>query len=142
MALAIPRRIAAEAEDLEKEIEALETLYGLGVASGYDLNQLGIAYHNHKDLTKAIKYYRLSAAAESDTAPWFNMGLVFNDPEVSQDLDATDAYRYRPRVKWGQYQDGRRLCSARPCELAGRSVFFAFRRPLPGSAQVKRPDHG
>ena len=129
-------------KNLEKEIEALETLYRLGAANGYDLNQLGIACHNDRDFRKALKYYRLSAAAEPDAAPWFNMGLVFDDSEVSQDVDATDAYRYRPRVKWGQYQDGRRLLHARPCELAGRSVFFAFRRPLPGSAQVKRPDHG
>ena len=80
-------------KNLEKEIEALETLNRLGVATGYDLNQLGIAYHNHRNFAKAVKYYRLSAAAKSDTAPWFNMGLVFNDPEVSQDVDATDAYR-------------------------------------------------
>ena len=79
-------------KSLEKEIDALETLYGLGVATGYDLNQLGIAYHNQLDFAKALKYYRLSAAAKSDTAPWFNMGLVFNDSEVSQDVDATDAY--------------------------------------------------
>ena len=80
-------------KNLEKEIEALETLYRLGVATGYDLNQLGIAYDNHRNFAKAVEYYRLSAAAKPDAAPWFNMGLVFNDPEVSQDVDATDAYR-------------------------------------------------
>ena len=84
---------------LDKEIEALETLNRLGVATGYDLNQLGIAYHNDRHFVKALKYYHLSAAAESDTSPWFNMGLVFNDPEVSQDLDATDAYRLALALK-------------------------------------------
>ena len=34
-------------KNLEAEIESLETLYSLGVATCYDLNQLGIAYHNY-----------------------------------------------------------------------------------------------
>jgi tetratricopeptide (TPR) repeat protein len=80
-------------KSLDNEIEALETLNELGVATAYDLNQLGIAHHNHKNFPKALEYYRLSAAAKSDSAPWFNMGLVFNESELSQDVDATDAYR-------------------------------------------------
>ena len=65
----------------------------LGKANSTDLNQLGIAYYNHRNFAKALEFYRRSAAIESDAAPLFNMGLVFNDPEVSQDLDAADAYR-------------------------------------------------
>jgi hypothetical protein len=42
-------------KNLEKEIESLETLCGLGVATWHDLNQLGIAYHNHRDLANALK---------------------------------------------------------------------------------------
>ena len=80
-------------KNLEKEIEALENLCALGEANSNDLNQLGIAYHNHKNFAKAIEYYKLSAAVKLDTAPLFNMGMVFNDPEVSQDSDAADAYR-------------------------------------------------
>ena len=62
------------------------------------LNQLGIAYHNynypdHPDLAKALKYYRLAAAAEPQAAPWVNLALVYREPELSQDADAADACR-------------------------------------------------
>jgi len=82
-------------KNLEKEIEALENLYELGEATGTDLNQLGIAYHNQKppNFAKALDYYRLSVETEPSVQSLFNMGLVFNDPEVSQDSDAADAYR-------------------------------------------------
>lgn len=80
-------------KNLEGEIESLETLYSLGVATWYDLNQLGIAYHNYRDLAKALKYYRLSAATEPQAAPWVNLALVYRDPELSQDADAADACR-------------------------------------------------
>lgn len=77
-----------------KEIEAWENLRGFDELNGTDLNCIGIAYHNHGNYAKAIEYYRLSAATSSeDTAALFNMGLVFNLPEVSQDADAADAYR-------------------------------------------------
>jgi len=78
---------------LENEIEALEHLHALGAANSTDLNLLGVAYHNHKNLAKALKYYRLAAATGSEPWPLFNMGLVFNDPDLSQEADAADAYR-------------------------------------------------
>ncbi|MBN2594853.1 MAG: tetratricopeptide repeat protein [Sedimentisphaerales bacterium] len=78
---------------LEKEIEALEYLCELGEATSTDLNQLGNAYYNHKNFAKALEQYRLSVETEPSVYPLFNMGLVFNDPEVSQDADAADAYR-------------------------------------------------
>ena len=65
----------------------------MGVATWHDLNQLGIAHHNHRDLAKALKYYRLSAAAEPDAVPWVNLALVYSDSELSQDADAADACR-------------------------------------------------
>lgn len=80
-------------EDLEGEIESLETLNSLGVASWHDLILLGIAYHNHQDLDKAVECYRLSAAAENTSAAWFNLALAYSDPEFSQDADAADACR-------------------------------------------------
>lgn len=80
-------------KNLEKEIEALQNLHALGEAKWTDLNELGIAYYNHKNFAKALEYYRLSAETEPIVYPLFNMGLVFNDPEVSQDADAADAYR-------------------------------------------------
>jgi tetratricopeptide (TPR) repeat protein len=80
-------------KNLEKEIAALENLCELGEATWTDLNQLGIAYYNHRNFAKAVEYYRLSAETEPSVYALHNMGLVFNDPEVSQDADAADAYR-------------------------------------------------
>lgn len=79
--------------DLVGEIESLETLNRLNAADGLDLNRLGIAYHKHRDLAKAIQCYRRSAAAKRGKAPWFNLALVYSDPEISQDADAADACR-------------------------------------------------
>ncbi len=80
-------------KNLEMEIEALENLHALGEANSTDLGHLGIAYHNYRNFAKAVEFYRLWAATEPNAAPFFNMGLVFNDAEVSQDADAADAYR-------------------------------------------------
>ncbi len=86
---------------LEKEIYALEKLCALEEASGNDFNQLGIAYHNHKDFAKAVEYYRRSYEINPSVCPLYNMGLVFNDPEVSRDLDAADAYHRALAVQPG-----------------------------------------
>ncbi|MEI8041873.1 MAG: hypothetical protein WCL11_10720 [Verrucomicrobiota bacterium] len=76
-----------------KQIEALERLCALGLAKSTDLNALGIVCHNERDFGRALHWYRRSFLEETDKAPLFNMGLVFGDPEVSQDADAADAYR-------------------------------------------------
>jgi tetratricopeptide (TPR) repeat protein len=75
------------------EAEALEELVDLDKASAADLNRLGIIHHDNKNYSRALEFYRASAVMEDWTAPFFNMGLVYNDPEVSQDADAADAYR-------------------------------------------------
>jgi cytochrome c-type biogenesis protein CcmH/NrfG len=80
-------------EDLEGEISALSTLVALEAADSNDLNQLGIAHHNHRNMARALVFYRLAAAIDTNPSALFNMGLVFNDPEVSQDADASDAFR-------------------------------------------------
>lgn len=80
-------------KDYQAAIEAWESLFELDEPDGNDLNSLGIAYHNHGNFAKAVECYRLSAITAPDPAPFFNMGLVFNHPEVSQDADAADAYR-------------------------------------------------
>lgn len=90
------RRFAAlhrKRKDLEQEIASLEKLYDLKVANSYDLIVLGIAYHNHRDLAKAVECYRLAADAKNTSAAWFNLALVYSDPEISQDADAADACR-------------------------------------------------
>ena len=100
----------------DKEIEGLEILHSLGKANGTDLNQLGIAFYNQKNFGKALAYYRLSAATNLDVAPLFNMGLVFNDPEVSQDADAADAYRRTLELK-ADYERGQKELEATKTKL-------------------------
>ena len=80
-------------KNYSEEAEALGQLVVLGKADSNDLNLLGIAYKNHGNFAKALEYYRRSALASPITAPLFNMGLVFQHPDVSQDVDATDAFR-------------------------------------------------
>ena len=88
-------KLRRKQKNLEGEIEALEKLHALDLAKATDLNQLGIAYHNSKppDFAKALKFYRLAATTDPNTAYFFNMGLVFSRSEVSQYVDAADAYR-------------------------------------------------
>ena len=105
------RRFAAlhqKRNDLEGEIESLETLCSLGVATWYDLHQLGIAYHNYRNLAKALKYYRLSAAAKPQAVAWVNLALVYSDPQFSQDADAADACRRALALK-PDYQRAKEL---------------------------------
>ena len=80
-------------QETDKQINALEILDEFGEASGEDLNSLGIAHHNQGNFAKALHYYGRSAQILNDPAPRRNMGLVYSHPEVSQDVDAADAYR-------------------------------------------------
>ncbi|VGO19019.1 tetratricopeptide repeat protein [Pontiella sulfatireligans] len=86
-------RLHQKRENYAKEIEAWEKLRDLGEMDGADLNSLGIAYYNHENFAKAVEFYQQSATKLPDTSAFFNLGLVFNHPEVSQDADAADAYR-------------------------------------------------
>jgi tetratricopeptide (TPR) repeat protein len=79
--------------DLPKQIEAWENLLALGTENSDDRFSLGNAYYDHENFAKALQSYQLSVAIEPSAAALFNIGLVFNNPEVSQDVDAVDAYR-------------------------------------------------
>lgn len=85
-------------KNYDAEAKALEELIELGEANSTDLNQLGIAYHDNKNYGRALEFYRRSALDTPNTAAYFNMGLVFNDAEVSQDADAADSYRRALRI--------------------------------------------
>jgi tetratricopeptide (TPR) repeat protein len=80
-------------KDWNGEIRALTNLIALEKADSHDLNVLGVAYHNQRDFAAALECYKLAAAIGGNPSALFNMGLVFNDSEVSQDADAADAYR-------------------------------------------------
>lgn len=86
-------RFARQEKDYERELNSLLELYAIGQADSHDLNQIGIAAFNKKDFGRAIEFYHLSIAAQPSTAPLFNLALIYNDPEISQDVDATDCLR-------------------------------------------------
>jgi len=83
-------RICGECKDSDGEIHYLTRLDAMGQADGNDLNSLGIAYWEKKHFRKAIDYYHRSAAHLESCAPYFNLALVYNHDEVSQDVDAID----------------------------------------------------
>ena len=83
-------RICSESKDTEGEIHYLTRLDAMGKADGHDLNRLGIAFWEKKHFGKAIEYYHRSAAELNSCAPFFNLALVYNHDEVSQDVDAID----------------------------------------------------
>jgi tetratricopeptide (TPR) repeat protein len=99
-------RFAQKDEDYERELNYLFEIYTKGLANSHDLNKIGIAAHNKKDFARAIEFYHLSIAAKASTAPLFNLALIYNDPEVSQDVDATDclgrALMLDPNYKLGK----------------------------------------
>ncbi len=84
-------RICELAEDRDGQIRFLNSLDSFGKADSADLNRLGIAHWEKKHFAKAIEYYLRSAAEEADPAPYFNLALVYNHSEVSQDVDAVDS---------------------------------------------------
>jgi tetratricopeptide (TPR) repeat protein len=93
--------------DFEGQIFHLSRLDDLEIASSDDLNRLGIAYWKQKHFSKAIEYYLRSAKLGTGKYAYYNLALVYSHPEVSQDVDATDALRrallidpnYEPAIK-------------------------------------------
>jgi tetratricopeptide (TPR) repeat protein len=83
-----------EIKDEEGEYAALARLGDLdAINSSALLNRLGNHYFKHGRHQDALRYYHRSASMREGSASLFNMGLVYNDPEVSQDVDAIDAWR-------------------------------------------------
>jgi len=82
--------ICKEQKDSDGEIRYLQGLDAMGEANGHDLNKLGIIHWEKKHFGKAIEYYHRSAAELESCAPYFNLALVYNHDEVSQDVDAID----------------------------------------------------
>jgi tetratricopeptide (TPR) repeat protein len=86
-------RLSREEKDYESELNFLLELYSIGNANARDLNAIGIAYFNQRNFWQAIEFYNLSIAAEPSPEPLFNLALIYNHPEVSRDVDATDCLR-------------------------------------------------
>jgi tetratricopeptide (TPR) repeat protein len=77
----------------QKQFQAWERLSKLVELDGEDLNAVGIAYYNAENYAKAVEFYRQAAAKTPSAHLFFNIGLAYANPKVSQDVDAADAYR-------------------------------------------------
>ncbi|MBP9899814.1 MAG: tetratricopeptide repeat protein [Verrucomicrobia bacterium] len=86
-------KLAGDQKDEESRIRYLERLNDNGDADGHDLNLLGIAHWRRKHFFRAIEYYKRSAHVQPGPAALFNLGLVYNHNEVSQDVDAIDSLK-------------------------------------------------
>ena len=80
-------------EKYAEEARALEELVELEKVSSMDLHHIGIAYYNANSYEKALAFYRMAAQKKPAFALYYNMGLAFKNSEVSQDVDAADAFR-------------------------------------------------
>jgi tetratricopeptide (TPR) repeat protein len=79
--------------DPELLLSVLTRLEQIGKLSGFQLNKLGILHYNNNSYYDAINYWKRSTASSNDPASLFNLGLVYNDPDVAQTADAIDMWR-------------------------------------------------
>jgi ssDNA-binding Zn-finger/Zn-ribbon topoisomerase 1 len=78
----------------DKEIIVLSRLNMVeGWLTTNQLNRLGILHYKSKNFFDAIKYWGQNILSEVSPANLFNLGLVYNHPEISQDADAIDIWR-------------------------------------------------
>lgn len=137
-------------KDLEGEITSLESICSSGVATFYDLHKLGIAYHNYRDLAKAIKYLRLSAAAKPVgkelvspaliPSPWLSLAMVYSDSELSQDSDAADACRHVLAVKPDHERKPDRECAKELLEITKRKLLPLAAQALSAASELVESD--
>jgi len=80
-------------QDDERELSVLTRLEQISTLSPDQLNRIGILHYKSKNYFEAIKYWATDAMSSADPANLFNLGLVYNRPEVSQDADAVDMWR-------------------------------------------------
>lgn len=103
-----------EKKDPDGQLRILLKIDELGNATSDELNRIGIHYYNKKIFGEALSYYRRSAATTSGTAALFNLGLVYNDTEVSQDADAVDAWRRALAIDKAFERASERLAAVTP----------------------------
>jgi len=85
--------LARNEKNFEEEISYLLEIHSNGQADANDLNAIGIAAFNNKDFSTAIQFYNASFAVKHSRRPLYNLAVLYNHPEVSQDVDATDCLR-------------------------------------------------
>ncbi|WP_039994713.1 tetratricopeptide repeat protein [Paraglaciecola chathamensis] len=76
----------------EEEIKVLQTIKKMEGLTPHQLNRLGILHYQNKNYFQAINAWEQNLNSP-DGASLYNLGLAFNNPEVSQDVDAIDIWR-------------------------------------------------
>lgn len=107
-------RLSGEKKDGEGESRYRDLIAGLPEANADDLNAAGIMHWRRKHFFRALELYRASIRMGATEAPYFNMALVYNHVEVSQDLDACDALSRALEVNPGYEVAARRLAGITP----------------------------
>ena len=87
----------------EEEKSVLERIEAHSWLSADQLNRFGILHFRAKSYFEAIRYWQRGAAISTGPALRFNLGLAFNNPEISQDADAVDMWRMALE-RWPDYE--------------------------------------
>jgi hypothetical protein len=113
--------------DPELLLSFLTRLEQMGRLSASQLNKVGILHYNNKSYYDAINYWKRSAASSNDPASLFNLGLVYNHPDVAQTADAIDMWRLT-LVRFPDYKRPREsLSEALPTALAQAEAARSFK---------------
>lgn len=119
-----PQLSSTAQEHTDREIEVLHRVEELSYLDAVQLNRLGILHYNGKRFFEAIKYWEQAVAGDSAAqTSRFNLGLAYNDPEVSQDADAIDMWRLTLDADPGYARATERITAILPrlLELAERA---------------------
>ncbi len=78
----------------EQELAILSVLENVAGLSDLQCNRIGILHYQKKNFFEAIKYYQQNVSSSAyGRASLFNLGLVYNQREMSQNADAVDMWR-------------------------------------------------
>lgn len=84
----------------ESEISVLEKIDDYEGLESLQLNRLGNLHFRNNNYFEAIKYWKRDVECSGSRASRFNIGLAYNQPNISQYVDAIDmwrlALRYHP----------------------------------------------
>jgi tetratricopeptide (TPR) repeat protein len=124
--------LCGKIKDHSGEISYLTRLDAIGKSNGNHLNSLGVRYWEKNHFSKALEYYKRSAAKSNSTYPYYNLALVYNHNEVSQDIDAIDCLERALRIDPG-YEKAKELISLiKPrLEKLARTVLESCEATLP-----------
>jgi tetratricopeptide (TPR) repeat protein len=84
--------------DKEQIFIILEQLDAQKALTSVDVHTLAIAYYNKGEYLNAIPLYKRCIAEQDDEYAYFNIGLAYSQPAISQDVDSVDAWRQSLRV--------------------------------------------